>query len=991
MNFKKKVINFKLINISIVISILIQTFLPIVISSKSYASSESNVIQGEIAKVTINSPVQTLNEGDTVPVEIKIEGNNIVTFMCWLNYDKNVFEEIQESDIIYKTGWSNQGFGEDDTGLYIYCMENSQTGTGTDSFVVFTINMKVKATTDVTTLNFVQVNFSNTNSKTDAGPDDMGYTLDVVIPNSTKQKSTLTVDPNGGIWEESSNSQEFTEELGKTKIINEPTSTPNANVIKFNGNGGTTTKLQETQSTTFSGWTGATLNGNTYTFEENDMTIKANYTGNSIFLPSANKIGSTFLGWSTDTEGKNIIGVAGDIYTPSYTKPNAVITLFAQYQEDIYTLTIDPNGGKYNGITANTSIEGTYNSNTTITNPTEPNGYTVTLNNEGTTSSIVQTKTFKQWNIVSGNGALEGTTYTFGTQNGKIQAQYDTNNVILSTPTKIGYTFEGWYTEATGGTKITSPYMPTSDITLYAHWTAKTYTITFNPGEGTVSPTTKTVTYNQTYGTLPTPTREGYDFNGWKDFNGNTIKETDKVNITENATLIASWLGTEYTVTFDPDRGQVNTTSKQVRNEGKYGELPTPIKQGYIFKGWYNSNNQKIESTNTVNLTANETLSAKWEAKTYTITFDAGENGIVNETTRKVKYQDTYGTLPTASKTGHTFKGWFNINGQEVQGTQIVNTTANITLYAKYDINKYKVTFKNDDGTIIDTIDVEYGKDAQYTKETPVKNNVLPGYEATFKGWQDASKLSNITKDEIVTATYTISPKVYTITYNNIKDSDNSINPTTYTINDSNIVLSDLPNQGKYVFKGWYTSNGETGIKVTSIDTSKLENIILYAQWENDSLYFKSKKYKVGENDIDNYENGDIYLNKIVPETKLSDFINNCDTNGRITVINESGQALSNEDLVGTNMQVKVVRKDEEISMTIVVMGDIDGDGKTTAQDLSETNKACLGISEVKLTGARFKAADIDDNGKITATDLSEINRASLGISKLIYIKPNKQ
>ena len=124
-------------------------------------------------------------------------------------------------------------------------------------------------------------------------------------------------------------------------------------------------------------------------------------------------------------------------------------------------------------------------------------------------------------------------------------------------------------------------------------------------------------------------------------------------------------------------------------------------------------------------------------------------------------------------------------------------------------------------------------------------------------------------------------------------------------------------------------------------------------------------------------------------ETKA--FIDNCDTNGKITVLNEQGQALSSGDLVGTTMTIIVTRKDEKITMTIVVMGDIDGDGKTTAQDLSETNKAYLGMSEVKLTGARFKAADIDDNEEITATDLSEINRASLGVSRLIYTKPNKQ
>ena len=123
----------------------------------------------------------------------------------------------------------------------------------------------------------------------------------------------------------------------------------------------------------------------------------------------------------------------------------------------------------------------------------------------------------------------------------------------------------------------------------------------------------------------------------------------------------------------------------------------------------------------------------------------------------------------------------------------------------------------------------------------------------------------------------------------------------------------------------------------------------------------------------------------------MSELIDNCDTNGKITVINENGQTLSSGDLIGTTMTIKVTRYDEEITMTIVVMGDIDGDGKATVQDLSELNKAYLGISEVELTGARFKAADIDDSKKISATDFSELNRASLGISKLTYHKPNKQ
>ena len=780
-------------------------------------------------------------------------------------------------------------------------------------------------------------------------------------------------------------------------------------------------------------------------------------------MPETTKIGATFLGWSTDAEGNNIIGVGGNTYTPEYTRANAPITLYAQYEEEKYTLTINPNEGTYNGTTSNTTIQGTYNSSKTIEDPVAPNGYTVTLNNKGNTKDIIQTKTFTEWTKTSGEGTINTSNkeFTFGASDATIIASYTSNNVELETPTKEGYTFDGWYTQEMGGTKVTSPYMPTSNITLYAHWTAKTYTITFDPGQGTVAEPTRTVTYDETYGTLPTPTRPGFEFDGWEDSNGNKITESDTVKITEDTTLKATWLGAQYTVTFDYDGGTPATPeSKTVRNEGKYGELPEPTKQGYTFKGWYNSNEEKIESTSTVNLTSDETLKAKWEANKYTITFNPGEGATIDETTREVKYGDiygrlpeptkpgyefegwynqdgdkiqetdvidiltditltakwtgktytltfnynggtgnetsrtiqnglAYGTLPTAQKEGYTFKGWLDENGQDVQGSEIVNTISDITLTANYEINKYKVTFKNDDGSILKTEIVEHGSSVQYTGNTPVKANVQEGYEATFNGWTDSSKLSNITEDITVIGTYTISPKVYTITYNNLKNSDNSANPSTYTIEDENITLVDLPNQEKYIFKGWYTSDDETGTKVTSIDTSKLGNIILYAQWENDSLYLKSKKYKVGENDIDNYEDGDIYLDKIQPETTLSEFINNCDTNGTITVINEEGQVLSDEDLIGTNMTIKVTKYDEEITLKAVVMGDLDGNGKVTATDLSALNQNILKV--VKLEGAVFKAADLDDNNRITATDLSTENSVILKNITLTYVKPSKK
>jgi hypothetical protein len=125
--------------------------------------------------------------------------------------------------------------------------------------------------------------------------------------------------------------------------------------------------------------------------------------------------------------------------------------LFAQWNETEYTLTINPNGGVWNGSASNQTVIGTYNSTRTIANPTAPNGYTVTLNDNGRTNSIVQTKTFSRW-INSGSGNIrDNTTYTFGNGDGTLTAEYTANVVTLPTPTKEGYTFNGWYTESTGG------------------------------------------------------------------------------------------------------------------------------------------------------------------------------------------------------------------------------------------------------------------------------------------------------------------------------------------------------------------------------------------------------------------------------------------------------------------------------------------------------------------------------------------------------------
>ena len=303
-------------------------------------------------------------------------------------------------------------------------------------------------------------------------------------------QTTLTVNPNGGVWEGSSNTQTITQSYGSTKTISNPTSTPNGNIIKFNANGGTVVPLQKQQTTSFDGWEDATLlNGTTYTFGTSNETLKAKYRGDNVELPTATKTGAIFLGWYDSQD--NYIGTSGENYKPAFTTPNAIIPLIAKYQEQEYTLTIDANGGTYIG---STTIQGTYNSEVTVNNPTKI-GYIVTLdNNDGTgTTTITQTHTFAGWTPSAGQ--ITGTTYKFAASDATLTANYTPNSVDLATAERTGYTFKGWYTAAVNGTKINSPYTPTENITLYAHWEANKYTITFEPGQDVImEETTKKIT-----------------------------------------------------------------------------------------------------------------------------------------------------------------------------------------------------------------------------------------------------------------------------------------------------------------------------------------------------------------------------------------------------------------------------------------------------------------------------------------------------------------
>lgn len=149
----------------------------------------------------------------------------------------------------------------------------------------------------------------------------------------------------------------------------------------------------------------------------------------------------------------------------------------------------------------------------------------------------------------------------------------------LPTPTRKNYTFDGWYTAKSGGTRVTSTTKVTKNHTLYAHWksvpTSKpaTCTVTLNSNGGNkVSPVSIKVASGKTYGTLPTPTRSGYKFDGWytAKSGGSKVKNTTKV--TKNHTLYAHWTKVPTTSTTTTAKDLPKTFAAEAKKYVGYNE-----------------------------------------------------------------------------------------------------------------------------------------------------------------------------------------------------------------------------------------------------------------------------------------------------------------------------------------------------------------------------------------------------------------------------------
>ena len=252
------------------------------------------------------------------------------------------------------------------------------------------------------------------------------------------------------------------------------------------------------------------------------------------------------------------------------------------------------------------------------------------------------------------------------------------------------------------------------------------YTVTFDANGGNCGQAVGYATSAAAAVTLPTPIRSGYMFLGWftAASGGTPVGGAgDSYIPSADITLYAQW-GKPSTVTYNANGGSVDTTSEKYT--GTALTLPMPTRDGYWFVGWYDAaeGGKKIGDAGTAyQATGDITLYAHWqEAVEYTVIYNAngGSCGTASAT-----YQGTALTLPTPTKEGYTFNGWYtaesggsNVDG-DGDGKYI--PSANVTLYAQWTINSYKITISTNGASVTVTVDgtavasgdkIPYGKEA---------------------------------------------------------------------------------------------------------------------------------------------------------------------------------------------------------------------------------------------------------------------------------------
>lgn len=453
----------------------------------------------------------------------------------------------------------------------------------------------------------------------------------------------------------------------------------------------------------------------------------------------------------------------------------------------------------------------------------------------------------------------------------------------------LGYQFGGWYTDSAYKNRKTEVKSGSSgDIHLYAKWIPYTYNVHFD-GNGATSGkmTDQAFSYGVTKALSPNKfSRKGYVFMGWaismEDADDHYASYTDKEsvvdlvsrrnNVNGQITLYAVWRDT-FEIGYDLGGGSFGSvTAPYEYTYGTAVTLPTPVKEGYIFGGWYQDDTYKKRITSISRaMSGDYYLYAKWTPYTYTISFNGNGNNGGSVRAQKFTYHKAAALNTNAyTKKGYVFAGWNTVKTPTAENPGVAYTdkevidilpsrnNATITLYAQWQATDYSISYVLNGGSLDNNADnyierYEYNHKGGYKLPTPVKE----GY--TFSGWySDANyrtKIGSIAQGSSGDLTlYAMWDMTYTVVFNSNSQPGDVI---TGTMADQKIKYSSNTylranafRSSSFIFMGWAVSSQDAADGVVTYTNSQrvqrpseeyltydaasgTYTLTLYAVWKN--------------------------------------------------------------------------------------------------------------------------------------------------------------
>ncbi len=499
------------------------------------------------------------------------------------------------------------------------------------------------------------------------------------------------------------------------------------------------------------------------------------------------------------------------------------------------------------------TTHGTVNPITTDAQMPSAIATTFTIDGESTPlRSIFYGTVIEDMELTAAEKEVTRTGYTFNGYKikGTSTAVYDANGIFVYPLTKVA--------SSTDNTLYISLQAPEA-ITLEADWIPNTYTVTFDKQNGSGGDDSVTATYDSAMPSATAPTRTGYTFHGYfTEANGEGTKYYnadmssahiwDKANNT--TTLYAHWTANSYTVTLDANGGTGGTTSVSATYDSAMPSATAPTRTGYTFTGYYYNDTQyydgSMTSTHTWDRASATTLQAHWTINNYTLTYDVNDGNALSPDHKSVTYNTAYGELPTPTRTGYTFAGWYT---QATGGTAVSSSTimgaGDVTIHAHWTANIYTVQFDKQSGSGgTASVNATYDS-AMPSAEAPSRTGyTFGGYysEASGGGTQyydaDMSSTHNWdinTNPSTLYAKWTV--KQYTV---NLDKQSGTGGTSSVTVNyDSAMPSATAPSRTGYTFKGYYSEQNGGGTQYYAEDMNSAHNwdidtnpSTLYAKWE---------------------------------------------------------------------------------------------------------------------------------------------------------------